>query len=62
VRVPESVIARMREGEAAGRAVEEGLQIALGVAGALRGRVAGVIVSGAGDLTGAIDAIRAKVL
>ncbi|MDQ3169837.1 MAG: methylenetetrahydrofolate reductase, partial [Acidobacteriota bacterium] len=62
VRVPETVVARMRDAEAAGRAGDEGLQIALQVAEALKGRVAGVIVSGVGDLTEAVDALRAKVL
>ena len=62
VRVPESVVARMREAESAGRAGAEGLQIALESAGVLKGRVSGVILSGAGSLTEAVAAIRAKVL
>lgn len=61
-RVPESVVVRMRTAEADGRAAEEGLRIALQVAEGLRDRVSGLIVSGAGSLMGAVDAIRAKLL
>ena len=61
VRVPESITDRMRTAEAAGRAADEGLQIAVELAAALRGRVAGVILSGE-SLTAAADAIRRKVL
>jgi homocysteine S-methyltransferase len=61
-RVPAALIARMRDAEAEGRAAEAGLQIALTVAGALKGRVAGLILSGTGNLAEAADAIRAKVL
>ena len=61
-RVPEAVVARMRTAESEGRGAEEGLRIALQVAEALRGRVSGLIVSGAGSLVEAVDAIRAKLL
>ena len=60
--VPESVIVRMRKAEAAGQGGDEGLQIAIQVATALRPRVAGLILSGTGSLTEAVDAIRGKVL
>jgi homocysteine S-methyltransferase len=60
--VPEAVIARMRTAEAEGRGRDEGLRIALEAAAALRPRVAGLVLSGSGRLTDAVDAIRAKVL
>lgn len=59
--VPDHTVARLRTAEAEGRAAEEGLRIALETVTALRSRVAGVIVSGAG-LDGAVEAVRAKVL
>jgi homocysteine S-methyltransferase len=61
VRIPETVVVRMRTAEAAGRAGEEGLAIAVELAAALAGRVAGVILSGAA-LAEVADAIRGKVL
>ncbi|MBA3948402.1 MAG: methylenetetrahydrofolate reductase, partial [Acidobacteria bacterium] len=61
-RVPESLVARLRTAEAEGRGTEEGLRIALQVAEGLRGRVAGLVVSGAGNLMEAVAAIRAKLL
>lgn len=61
VRIPDAIVVRMRTAEAEGRAAEEGLQIAVELAAALAGRVAGVILSGAG-LADAADAIRGKVL
>jgi len=61
VRIPESIVVRMRTAEAAGRAADEGLQIAVELATALSGRLAGVILSGSA-LADAADAIRGKVL
>jgi homocysteine S-methyltransferase len=61
VRIPEPVVVRMRAAEAEGRAAEEGLSIAVELAGLLAGRVSGVILSGAVP-AGAADAIRLKVL
>jgi methionine synthase / methylenetetrahydrofolate reductase(NADPH) len=62
VRIPEAILARMREAEAADRAAAEGLQIAVELAGALAGLVAGLVLSGSDALADAADAIRGKVL
>ena len=60
MRVPESLVVRMRTAEEAGRAAEEGLAIAVELAASLRGRVSGVILSGE-RLADAAEAIRRKV-
>ena len=62
VRIPESILARMRAAEAEGNGAGEGLRIAVELAAALAGTVSGIILSGTEALAGAADAIRAKVL
>jgi len=61
IRIPEEIVVRMRTAEAAGRAADEGLQIAVELAAGLAGRVSGVILTGE-PLVDAAGAIRAKVL
>jgi homocysteine S-methyltransferase len=62
VRIPEPVVMRMRLAEAEGRGREEGIRIAVEVATALAGRIAGIVLSGSGPLNEAAGAIRAKLL
>jgi homocysteine S-methyltransferase len=58
VSVPEVVLERMREADAAGRAAEEGVAIAREVAGAIRSMVQGIqITTAAGAIEAAIDVI-----
>ena len=62
VRIPESILARMRAAEAEGTGATEGLRIAVELSTALAGTVSGIVLSGTDALADAADAIRAKVL